>query len=192
MEPGMRMLREMNQRIIIRITFKNHRGRRRWSFSLTPTFWPWEKKQSSEKRAFYRFTHHPTLWSAEMPMHKGFERSVGWSWPYTHPTLTLHSDVTTTNVSRMLNYKITDRESQARCFSAGSKLWVRRLRTCSPCPSDWWFVWIASIDSLNAFLFFWQMEVLIKQILTRFSGEKLANRNFILYLCILKNRPWKT
>ena len=72
---------------------RNHRGRRRWSFSLTPTFWPWEKKQSSEKRAFYRFTHHPTLWSAEMPMHKGFERSVGWSWPYTHPTLTLHSDV---------------------------------------------------------------------------------------------------
>ena len=30
-------------------------------------------------------------------MYKGFETSVGWSWPYTHPTLTPHSDVTNRN-----------------------------------------------------------------------------------------------
>jgi hypothetical protein len=39
---------------------------------------------------------------------------------------------------------------------------------------------MAAIASLNTFLFFCQIEVLIKQILTRYSGGKLANRTFIL------------
>ena len=48
-------------------------------------------------------------------MHKGLEDSVGCSWPYTDPYLTLHSDIITTgkpNTER----KLTDRESKLLFF----------------------------------------------------------------------------
>ena len=79
--------------------------------------------------------------------------------PSTHPPLTLHSDVIIKGKSSQRemwnNYCLTSNESYRTgkaklvLFSVGSKLWFRRLRTPSPCPSDWWFVLIASFASIN-------------------------------------------
>ena len=119
---------------------------------------PMTHKQIS-KSLILCFTPHPTLWMLEMPMYKGFETSVGCSPPSTHPPLTLHSDVIIKGKSSQRemwnNYCLTSNESYRTgkaklvLFSVGSKLWFRRLRTPSPCPSDWWFVLIASFASIN-------------------------------------------
>ena len=163
---------------------------RYWAFALVlwiripPNHSWWKNKQVSSsnrfsfsEKPFFEFTLHPTLWQAAMPMYKGIERSVGWSWPYTHPYLTLHSDVITT-VKHDTGRKRKAKESQARRFSVGSELWFRRQRTGTPLTSESSLAVIAlsAVCSFNLFLPNWSV---IKQILTRYSGGKVASRKII-------------
>ena len=141
------------------LTLDDITARRWWDYGSSPTALRLVKLWMKAKTLILRFTLHPPLWMLEMPMYKGFETSVGCSPPSTHPPLTLHSDVIIKGKSSQRemwnNYCLTSNESYRTgkaklvLFSVGSKLWFRRLRTPSPCPSDWWFVLIASFASIN-------------------------------------------